>query len=274
MKPNCKPYCIMHPMMPLGSTMGFNSIDANGNPTAPIINQLVNFGLEYVWHCHILSHEEMDMMRPVSVALPPNAPSGLTAVKLSGPPRVNLAWNDNSLTETQFLVQRQVNGGVWDTRGTIAPPLDQLNTTGPMTFTDPGNLNSNNTYSYRIVAQNTVGYGGEFKGLTVQSTSKTVGAPTGTTTLVSATAGAGPGNNRNVVLTWSYAPGGDQTGFTIQRANNPAFTSPVTTIQVGDISTYNNTGLQRGRTYYYRVRANNAFGWSAWSNVLSATTAP
>jgi hypothetical protein len=28
-------------------------------------NKLVNFGFEYVWHCHILSHEENDMMRPV-----------------------------------------------------------------------------------------------------------------------------------------------------------------------------------------------------------------
>ena len=28
----------LNPMMPLGSTMGFNNIDANGNPTAPIVN--------------------------------------------------------------------------------------------------------------------------------------------------------------------------------------------------------------------------------------------
>ena len=26
---------------------------------------MTNFGHEYVWHCHILSHEENDMMRPV-----------------------------------------------------------------------------------------------------------------------------------------------------------------------------------------------------------------
>ena len=49
----------------------FNNIDPQGNPTAAITNQLVNFGWEYVYHCHILSHEEMDMMRPVSLALPP-----------------------------------------------------------------------------------------------------------------------------------------------------------------------------------------------------------
>ena len=64
-------------MMATGSTQFFNNIDPQGNPTAPIVNQLVNFGWEYVYHCHILTHEEMDMMRPVSVAMPPLKPDGL-----------------------------------------------------------------------------------------------------------------------------------------------------------------------------------------------------
>ncbi|MBE0529127.1 MAG: multicopper oxidase domain-containing protein, partial [Thermoleophilia bacterium] len=50
----------LNPMDPTGSTKLFNSTDAQGNPTAQITNQLVNFGWAYVWHCHILSHEEMD----------------------------------------------------------------------------------------------------------------------------------------------------------------------------------------------------------------------
>ena len=29
----------------------------------PTINYMHNFGHEYLWHCHILSHEEQDMMR-------------------------------------------------------------------------------------------------------------------------------------------------------------------------------------------------------------------
>jgi hypothetical protein len=32
-----------------------------------------------VWHCHILGHEEMDMMRAQVMAVPPQAPSNLTA---------------------------------------------------------------------------------------------------------------------------------------------------------------------------------------------------
>ena len=74
----------LNPAMPIGATAVFNNIDPQGNPTNPITNQLVNFGWEYVYHCHILSHEEMDMMRPVSAVLPPIKPDGLTGLVVEG----------------------------------------------------------------------------------------------------------------------------------------------------------------------------------------------
>ena len=57
----------LNPAAPLGSMMGFSQIDTltGGNLATPQTNQLTNFGHEYVWHCHILSHEENDMMRPL-----------------------------------------------------------------------------------------------------------------------------------------------------------------------------------------------------------------
>ena len=74
----------LNPMMPIGAKgdlngpngleAGFNNTDANGNPIAPIVNEVTDFGWEYVFHCHILSHEEMDMMRPVTVHVPSAAP--------------------------------------------------------------------------------------------------------------------------------------------------------------------------------------------------------
>ena len=59
----------LNPSTPLGSMMGFSQIDTQtGGPLAtPTTNQLYNFGHEYVWHCHILSHEENDMMRSIVV---------------------------------------------------------------------------------------------------------------------------------------------------------------------------------------------------------------
>ncbi|MBT1070961.1 FG-GAP-like repeat-containing protein [Pelotalea chapellei] len=59
----------LNPAAPLGLSdmAGFSNIDtATGNPAAsPTLNAFTNFGYEYVWHCHILSHEENDMMRPI-----------------------------------------------------------------------------------------------------------------------------------------------------------------------------------------------------------------
>ncbi len=90
---------------PVGSTMGFWGQDPLGNPVT-ILNQLVNFGWEYVWHCHLLGHEENDMMRPMIIAVPPEAPSNLVAAGLSGPFRIRLTWDDNSLNATGFTIQR------------------------------------------------------------------------------------------------------------------------------------------------------------------------
>ena len=43
-------------------------------------NTPINFGWEYVWHCHILSHEENDMMRPMQY----NVPRALPAAAMLG----------------------------------------------------------------------------------------------------------------------------------------------------------------------------------------------
>jgi FtsP/CotA-like multicopper oxidase with cupredoxin domain len=48
--------------MPVGST--FASLDPTTGAPITVTNSMTNFGHEYTWHCHILGHEENDMMRP------------------------------------------------------------------------------------------------------------------------------------------------------------------------------------------------------------------
>jgi hypothetical protein len=73
---------LMDPSQAAGSTMGFTQVDPSTGqaPAAPYANVAMNFDNEYVWHCHILGHEEFDFMRPFifrpNVTVP-DAPAGV-----------------------------------------------------------------------------------------------------------------------------------------------------------------------------------------------------
>ena len=264
----------LNPALPMGSEMGFNNIDANGNPTTPIVNSLVNLGWEYVWHCHILSHEEMDMMRPQAVAVPPYLPS-VTGVTKQGS-TVSVNFDDNSITETAFQLQRTADGTSWTNVGTpLVSPLDLPNThrTG-LVLTDSGvSGNPGPTYGYRVAAVNAVGYGGEFPSISVQSVSNeptysgsgvAPAAPTGLTAAI-ATAS-------RVNLSWTDNAT-NENGFVIQRSSDGG----ATFTQIGTAPARNNTGsvtfadltVVLGSTYTYQVAAVNGVGLSAF-----ATSAP
>ena len=253
----------MNPMMPIGSTAMFNNIDPAGNPTTAITNQLVNFGWEYVFHCHILSHEEMDMMRPVSMALPPNTPTGL-ASSLSGSGNktvLNLTWNDNSINETSFVVQRMDGTLTWSDLATIPSPLDQPNIHGARSYID-ATYQRDGVYQYRVSAKNTVGYGGAFPSLTVQSVSTplVVGSPPVAPTNLVATLQAGP----QVLLTW-LDNSTNESWFVIERsANGGAFTQIATVVHNNTTNSmsYTDVTIVAGNTYTYRVTAINAAGSS------------
>jgi FtsP/CotA-like multicopper oxidase with cupredoxin domain len=132
-----------------------NIFDPTGEPIT-LVNHLVNFGWEYTWHCHILAHEENDMMRPMPIAMAPDAPSNLNAgyVRLGNRDRVRMNWTDNSTDEINFIVQQSTNGGVTWTNITVP------STTGPTKGTTV-NFQINNiaagTYIYRVYATNVVG---------------------------------------------------------------------------------------------------------------------
>ncbi|HPT24549.1 MAG TPA: multicopper oxidase domain-containing protein [Anaerolineaceae bacterium] len=149
----------LNPMMPLGDTSMFNPTDPQGNPTNPIVNELVNFGWEYMLHCHILSHEEMDMMRPNLVAVPPLKPSIVTAgLTGAGASQIlSLTWNDNSITETSFRVEGTTDNINWVPIGSVLSPLALPNVHEVRSFTGPVPVAG--LVAVRIAAVNTVGYG-------------------------------------------------------------------------------------------------------------------
>jgi FtsP/CotA-like multicopper oxidase with cupredoxin domain len=64
----------------MAPNMTWSSIDPITGNNTTVTNILTNFGWEYVWHCHLLGHEENDMMRPIvfNLATPSN-PSNILA---------------------------------------------------------------------------------------------------------------------------------------------------------------------------------------------------
>ena len=84
------------------------------------------------------------------------------------------------------------------------------------------------------------------------------------------------GKGKTVSLTWTNhasAPSA-ATAIQIQRSTNVRFTTAVTTTTVGPaVTTHIDKTVVKGKKYYYRVRADNAAGDSAWSTV-STVTAP
>jgi hypothetical protein len=64
----------------------------------------MNFGWEYVWHCHLLGHEENDMMRAMIFEVSPLAPTITAAARVNG--RARVTWTDASKNETNWTIQR------------------------------------------------------------------------------------------------------------------------------------------------------------------------
>ena len=245
---------LIDPTLPEGATLipppPAGWFDPAGNPITEILNHYVNFGWEYVWHCHILAHEEMDMMHSLAFAVPPQAPSGLAGVVggTANNPIVTLNWMDNSQKEAQFTIQRATDATF--TTGTDVVQLRQpdATTTGLVTFQDK-TVATNTAYWYRVSAIGTpVGdlcharLPHHVRRLRLQHGSRSVvgtapGVPAAPTNLTAILA-AGP----QVSLTW-MDNATNETGFVVERCTVVAPASTCTNFaQIAAPGPRNNTG--------------------------------
>ena len=101
-------YRLRDPSQPEGSPAGFTQIDPATGLPATIVNGYENYGWEYVWHCHILGHEENDFMRAVKFnanEAKPTAPVDMVASYDSNN-LVTLNWTDIARSEINYTVSR------------------------------------------------------------------------------------------------------------------------------------------------------------------------
>jgi len=275
---------LIDPTLPEGATLipppPAGWFDPAGNAIPEILNHYVNFGWEYVWHCHILSHEEMDMMHSLVFAVPPKVPTGLAVAVQGG--RATLTWTDNSNSETNFKIQRASDPTFTTglTTFTIGPNLTQAPST--VTYVDT-TIQNNQSYSYRVIASNLVGdtqvYANSvgFPTMSADSVLSNV-ASVGTATAgpfaptnLGATVQAGP----RVSLTWTDNAT-DETGFVVERcagagcANFAQIAAPGPRNNRGSVS-YLDTTVAAGNSYSYQVKAVNSFGSSAYTNITTVS---
>jgi FtsP/CotA-like multicopper oxidase with cupredoxin domain len=136
----------LNPALPVGATF----VDQLGTT---VTNVMTNFGWEYVWHCHLLGHEENDMMRPFVFEAAPAASTALTAVTGNSPLHVTLSWANhwNNPLATNILVQRSTNAA-------FTSAVTTFSAAGTATTYNDTGVAANTTYYYRIRAESAVGY--------------------------------------------------------------------------------------------------------------------
>lgn len=133
-----------------------------------VVNRVLNYGWEYVWHCHILGHEENDFMRSIAVAQIPEDPTmGAFTANIDGTNTVT--WTDNSVNSNWVTIERSTDAGF--AAGTITsfdvanPTTGDYNAYGECT-NQAGCARTWNDATppvgsvyYRVMAKSTVGAG-------------------------------------------------------------------------------------------------------------------
>ena len=284
------------PSQPLGGTLGFTQIDpVTGNP-ASIVNTIDNYNNEYVWHCHILGHEENDFMRPV--VFQPGGASQVGAVRtelaLAAPAAPTLTatagvlnWVDNSDNEIRFDIQQApitysggtTTVGAFNTIGTAQANAGNPNWVSPVpgvgknagTFTPP---NTTVDYAYRVAAVGAAATTVPIATLadvantfvSAYSTPVTVvglpAAPTGLGAVVSTTV-------KSIALSWTNAAT-NATGYQVLR--NGTVIAPLAATATSYADT--DTALTAGTTYTYTVQAVNSSGNSNPATVTATPVVP
>jgi len=183
---------------------------------------------------------------------PPAAPSALAASPLSSS-QISLSWIDNAGDETGSQIERSTDAVNFSLAGTAG-----ANATG---YTDSG-LPAGTPYWYRVRAINAYGPSGYSNVATATTPIASPAAPSG----LAATAVS----RSQINLAWGDNSS-NEDGFRIEQSTNGTTFAEIATVGA-NVKAYQSTGLSANKTYYYRVRAYNAGGSSAYSNTAKAKT--
>ncbi len=195
------------------------------------------------------------------LSLAPTAPTVLGAVASSSS-QIDLTWTDNATNETGYKVERGTDGlSFTEVIGNLPADSTSYSSTG---------LTASTQYYYRVRAYNTSGNSAYTN---VANATTSAGAPPPPPTPPAAPSSLvgfpDPMTPPNIMLTWADNSS-DETGFEVERSTTGGGVgfSNITTTSAG-ANSYSDTTSLAGTTYYYRVRAVNLAGDSAYSSEAS-----
>jgi len=209
-------------------------------------------GTRYFYRvCATLESIQSDYSNETSAITVLVAPTGLTA-GVMGDSSIQLSWNDNSVRETGYRIERSLIAG---------SGYAEIGTTSSngTSYSDQG-LDDGMEYFYRIRAFNSMSnseYSGQISAITELS------APTDLA--------ASALDENSIELSW-LDHSVSETGYMIERAISPGTLYSEIAFTSADEVSYTDVGLREDTEYFYRINAFNSMKSSAYSNEVSATT--
>jgi YD repeat-containing protein len=182
----------------------------------------------------------------------PTVPANLAASAVSTS-QINLTWSSSS-NHTGYILERSLTSS--SGFAPIATPAANATSYSDMLLT------ASTTYYYRIKSTN----GTQQSAYSNVASATTLSAPPAAPSSLTATAFS----DSFIGITWQDNST-NETGFKIERSLD-AITFVQIAVMGQNALSYSDTNLAASTTYYYRVRAFNASGDSAFSNVANART--
>jgi predicted phage tail protein len=194
---------------------------------------------------------------PVPPPPVPGAPTDLSAAAVDTS-TIDLSWTASAGVVDGYHIERSL------TPGSGFAPVDTV--AGGVTVFQDTSLESGTTYYYRVRARNVSGfsdYSAEASATTPVPPPPVPGAPTDLSAVAIDTS--------TIDLNWTTSAG-VVDGYHIERSLTPGSGFAAVDTVAGAATAFQDTSLEGGTTYYYRVRARNVSGFSDYSAEASATT--